>query len=53
MSAIESIVKGLQEAIDNGSGNENGNEYGAKRKLVKITPLPHYLQMMLKIYELD
>ena len=38
MSVFESITKGLQEAID----YEKGKENGVRRKLIKISPLPHY-----------
>ena len=38
MSVFNSIVEGLQEAID----FEKGIDNGARRKIIKIKPLPQY-----------
>jgi putative transcriptional regulator len=38
MSVYDSIIKGLNEAIE----YEQGNLRDARKKIIKITPLPHY-----------
>jgi putative transcriptional regulator len=38
MSVYESVIKGLNEAVE----YEKGDLKGAKKRVIKIAPLPHY-----------